>query len=337
MFLKSELFEFNGANATLYELSALQRVELLHYLAAQEKALPNDEPDEQILSAALVELNIRAGAMVVAMSLWHSESPKPDIHELQQQVMSTWPVEAIGKADTTSAGDRAEDSAQGDLLSLQAQLKVLQQHTSVNDVISQQRKDLWQTENQYAVLEQAASSRQLSAQEKSLLAHKDETLEYKRQLAVLGDKVVAQQRLNTLSDQADKFAQQQSAKRAALDAQAEGVSSRQADRASGAHISCGANWRLSAAHISPCRIAPHHTIEICNAQTAGRLLGEYKLPAVNNAFGFILSAVPGVTPRVIFADVTTVVSKLQVTIAAAGDCRPCITATRNASRYPSHG
>ena len=100
MFLKSELFEFNGANATLYELSALQRVELLHYLAAQEKALPNDEPDEQILSAALVELNIRAGAMVVAMSLWHSESPKPDIHELQQQVMSTWPVEAIGKADT---------------------------------------------------------------------------------------------------------------------------------------------------------------------------------------------------------------------------------------------
>jgi phage minor tail protein G len=100
MFLKSELFEFNGANATLYELSALQRVELLHYLAAQEKALPHDESDEQILSAALVELNIRAGAMVVAMSLWHSESPKPDIHDLQQQVMSTWPVEAIGKADT---------------------------------------------------------------------------------------------------------------------------------------------------------------------------------------------------------------------------------------------
>ena len=100
MFLKSELFEFNGEKTTLYELSALQRVELLHYLATQEKALPHDESDEQILSAALVELNIRAGAMVVAMSLWHSESPKPDIQELQQQVMSTWPVEAIGKADT---------------------------------------------------------------------------------------------------------------------------------------------------------------------------------------------------------------------------------------------
>ncbi|TDS97743.1 MULTISPECIES: phage tail assembly chaperone G [Rahnella] len=100
MFLKTELFEFNGAKTTLCELSALQRVELLHYLAAQEKTLPKDEPDQQILSASLVELNIRAGAMVVAMSLWHSESPKPDIQDLQQQVMSTWPVEAIGKADT---------------------------------------------------------------------------------------------------------------------------------------------------------------------------------------------------------------------------------------------
>lgn len=135
------------------------------------------------------------------------------------------------KAITTAAGDKATDDALGELMTLQAQLRVLQQHTGVNDVVSQQRKDLWQTENQYTVLEQAASSRQLSAQEKSLLAHKEETLEYKRQLAVLGDKVVAQQRLNALSDQADKFAQQQSAKRAALDAQAEGVSSRQADRA----------------------------------------------------------------------------------------------------------
>lgn len=134
------------------------------------------------------------------------------------------------KGVVTSAGDRASDNAQGDLLALQAQLRVLQQHTSVNDVISQQRKDLWQTESQYSVLEQAAGTRKLSVQEKSLLAHKEETLEYKRQLAALGDKTVAQQRLNTLADQAEKFAQQQSAKRAAYDAQASGVSSRQAEQ-----------------------------------------------------------------------------------------------------------
>ncbi len=51
-----------------------------------------------------------------------------------------------------------------------------------------------------------------------LLAHKDETLEYKRQLAALGDKVTYQEHLNALAQQADKFAQQQRAKRAAIEA-----------------------------------------------------------------------------------------------------------------------
>ncbi|GAB5778499.1 hypothetical protein JMUB7523_26260 [Staphylococcus aureus] len=51
---------------------------------------------------------------------------------------------------------------------------------------------MWKAESQFAVLEEAAQRRQLSAQEKSLLAHKDETLEYKRQLAALGDKVTYQ-------------------------------------------------------------------------------------------------------------------------------------------------
>ncbi len=57
---------------------------------------------------------------------------------------------------------------------------------------------------------------------RNLLAHKDETLEYKRQLAALGDKVTYQERLNALAQQADKFAQQQRAKRAAIDAKSRG-------------------------------------------------------------------------------------------------------------------
>ncbi|WP_053274249.1 phage tail tape measure protein, partial [Escherichia coli] len=71
---------------------------------------------------------------------------------------------------------------------------------------------------------------QADAQEKSLLAHKDETLEYKRQLAALGDKVTYQERLNALAQQADKFAQQQRAKRAAIDAKSRGLTDRQAER-----------------------------------------------------------------------------------------------------------
>ncbi|EOJ3759861.1 phage tail tape measure protein, partial [Escherichia coli] len=106
----------------------------------------------------------------------------------------------------------------------------LEKHAGANEKISQQRRDLWKAESQFAVLEEAAQRRQLSAQEKSLLAHKDETLEYKRQLAALGDKVTYQERLNALAQQADKFAQQQRAKRAAIDAKNRGLTDRQAAR-----------------------------------------------------------------------------------------------------------
>ncbi|EKT5676778.1 phage tail tape measure protein [Escherichia coli] len=129
-----------------------------------------------------------------------------------------------------SAGERQEDSAHAALLTLQAELRTLEKHAGANEKISQQRRDLWKAESQFAVLEEAAQRRQLSAQEKSLLAHKDETLEYKRQLAALGDKVTYQEHLNALAQQADKFAQQQRAKRAAIDAKNRGLTDRQAAR-----------------------------------------------------------------------------------------------------------
>ncbi|EEY8268017.1 phage tail tape measure protein, partial [Escherichia coli] len=71
-----------------------------------------------------------------------------------------------------SAGDRQEDSAHAALLTLQAELRTLEKHAGANEKISQQRRDLWKAESQFAVLEEAAQRRQLSAQEKSLLAHK---------------------------------------------------------------------------------------------------------------------------------------------------------------------
>ncbi|EIB8428364.1 phage tail tape measure protein, partial [Escherichia coli] len=94
-----------------------------------------------------------------------------------------------------SAGERQEDQAHAALLALETELRTLEKHSGANEKISQQRRDLWKAENQYAVLKEAATKRQLSEQEKSLLAHKDETLEYKRQLAELGDKVEYQKRL----------------------------------------------------------------------------------------------------------------------------------------------
>ncbi|EEW2804821.1 phage tail tape measure protein [Escherichia coli] len=129
-----------------------------------------------------------------------------------------------------SAGERQEDRAHAALLALETELRTLEKHSGANEKISQQRRDLWKAESQYAVLKEAATKRQLSGQEKSLLAHEKETLEYKRQLAALGDKVTYQEHLNALAQQADKFAQQQRAKRAAIDAKNRGLTDRQAAR-----------------------------------------------------------------------------------------------------------
>ncbi|HGU5240235.1 TPA: phage tail tape measure protein, partial [Escherichia coli] len=131
-----------------------------------------------------------------------------------------------------SAGERQEDRAHAALLALETELRTLEKHSGVNEKISRQRRDLWKAESQYAVLKEAATKRQLSGQEKSLLAHEKETLEYKRQLAELGDKVEYQKRLNELAQQAARFEEQQSAKQAAISAKARGLTDRQAQRES---------------------------------------------------------------------------------------------------------
>ncbi|OVC86459.1 phage tail tape measure protein, partial [Escherichia coli] len=110
-----------------------------------------------------------------------------------------------------SAGERQEDQAHAALLALETELRTLEKHSGANEKISQQRRDLWKAENQYAVLKEAATKRQLSEQEKSLLAHKDETLEYKRQLAELGDKVEYQKRLNERPERTLRFTDPQTA------------------------------------------------------------------------------------------------------------------------------
>ncbi|HAU8680828.1 TPA: phage tail tape measure protein [Escherichia coli] len=139
-----------------------------------------------------------------------------------------------------SAGERQEDQAHAALLALETELRTLEKHSGANEKISQQRRDLWKAENQYAVLKEAATKRQLSEQEKSLLAHKDETLEYKRQLAELGDKVEHQKRLNELAQQAARFEEQQSAKQAAISAQARASPTvrRSGSRKSSAFVTC---------------------------------------------------------------------------------------------------
>lgn len=101
MFLKKDTFTFNGESKIVYELSALQRIELLEFLAKEEKAQQAmaDGESEEVQSARFIGFNIRAGARVVSMSLWQGTDKTLSVEQLYQEVMETWPVEAIGKAD----------------------------------------------------------------------------------------------------------------------------------------------------------------------------------------------------------------------------------------------
>ena len=69
MFLKSELLESNGSSVTLFQLSALQRIEHLEYLKQMEAVEGGD-------IQAAVTLTVKSGAYLVAMSLWHGHSLK---------------------------------------------------------------------------------------------------------------------------------------------------------------------------------------------------------------------------------------------------------------------
>ncbi|MCR2797944.1 phage tail tape measure protein [Enterobacter kobei] len=133
-----------------------------------------------------------------------------------------------------SSGDRSTDTYNAETLALQAQLKTLQEHRDINDVISQQRKQQWELISKISILETTANDpkgRALTIDEKSLLANKDKLLAQADINAALGDQIARQQKLNSLADQATKFAQQQAAKQAEIDAAAKGTSTREAERA----------------------------------------------------------------------------------------------------------
>lgn len=139
------------------------------------------------------------------------------------------PGNGKGKGYVVPAGDREEEKASSDLLALQAQLEILKKHQSANDVISQQRKELQKEQAQFAILEEAQLTRQLTNAEKSLLSNKENILAQKEKLALVGDEVALQERLNKMQDQADKYIAQQSEKRKAIE-ESMGKSAREQQR-----------------------------------------------------------------------------------------------------------
>lgn len=129
----------------------------------------------------------------------------------------------------TPGGAKLTDSTSAQTLELQTQLEVLRQHSDINDTISQQRQQLWKEQARFTVLEQAARTRALTEDEKSLLASKDKVLAQAEINAKLGDQIVTQERLNRLQDTSQKYVTQMGEKTRAL-AESAGMSSRAAQR-----------------------------------------------------------------------------------------------------------
>lgn len=131
---------------------------------------------------------------------------------------------------TIDQGTRLLDQYEQDLIALQTQLQVLKEHRDINDKISQQRKNLWNTQARFQVLEKEAQRRQLTADERAELANKDKILALREQAAVIGDQITKQEQLIKREQDAAKFLREQAAAIAKIRAKAQGKSDRQASR-----------------------------------------------------------------------------------------------------------
>lgn len=110
-----------------------------------------------------------------------------------------------GKTSKGGGGVSVVEQLDKELYVLQAQLKTLKEHRTVNDVISSQRRSLWSIEKQIEILEEAQSKRQLTAGEKKLLAEQKSAIELARQKAEIGDQIVLQERSNKLYQNSLEF------------------------------------------------------------------------------------------------------------------------------------
>ncbi|QAX92052.1 tail tape measure protein [Shigella phage vB_SsoS_008] len=105
----------------------------------------------------------------------------------------------------------------------------MQEHKEIGQKISAQRKALFTTEATIAVLREASSKRQLSAEEKALLASQEKVIELAKQKAEIGDQIVKQQQLNALTDKSLKFVNEMTAATEQLNA-SRGMSTREMER-----------------------------------------------------------------------------------------------------------
>lgn len=187
-------------------------------LAGQEKIATESKATYEGLAKDLDEINARVekGEMGYVNALKERRDLEKQYSKETKEAVEkeAKAIEDANRKKTKGGGaitKGATEQLDKELYVLKAQLKVLQEHTSVNDKISGQRKALWATEAQIAILQEAQSKRNLTNEEKALLTSQQKVLALSREKAELGDQIVAQERLNKLNDDSLKFVLQMDA------------------------------------------------------------------------------------------------------------------------------
>lgn len=216
------------------------------FLAQQEQLIKDSKAKSAELAKTIAEQQARIAkgemgyidaAKNKNVSGGYSSATKDKVNQEEKDILknrNAW-------KEQVDAGVKIDEQYQSELLSLQAQLKVLQQHKGLDDKISQQRKDYFTTVAKFQVLEEASAKRKLTQSEKQMLANKQSIIAMAEQKAIVGDQIVRQQRLNALLDKSVKYQNQMAEKTKALQDTA-GMGSKQQERYR-ANAQIAADWK----------------------------------------------------------------------------------------------
>lgn len=215
------------------------------FLAQQEQLIKDSKAKSAELAKTIAEQQARIAkgemgyidaAKNRTLSGGYSSATKDKVNQEEKDILKN----RNARKEQADAGVKIDEQYQSELLSLQAQLKVLQQHKGLDDKISQQRKDYFTTVAKFQVLEEASAKRKLTQSEKQMLANKQSIIAMAEQKAIVGDQIVRQQRLNALLDKSVKYQNQMAEKTKALQDTA-GMGSKQQERYR-ANAQMSADW-----------------------------------------------------------------------------------------------
>lgn len=216
------------------------------FLAQQEQLIKDSKAKSAELAKTIAEQQARIAKGEIGyidaaknknVSGGYSSATKDKVNQEEKDILKN----RNARKEQVDAGVKIDEQYQSELLSLQAQLKVLQQHKGLDDKISQQRKDYFTTVAKFQVLEEASTKRKLTQSEKQMLANKQSIIAMAEQKAIVGDQIVRQQRLNALLDKSVKYQNQMAEKTKALQDTA-GMGSKQQERYR-ANAQMAADWK----------------------------------------------------------------------------------------------